>query len=93
MAVPLMWANPLSDWLHEDLGGALNLIGCCVLRNVLFLSGPPAGNRQVRVNLPHTFCYVCVQYVIKSQSCRLTRTTKQACYMYFGCDVGGQDKQ
>lgn len=49
--------------------------------------------RRVCVNSPQRFCYICGQYIIKSQSRSLTRTIKQAYYLYFGCHVGDQDKQ
>jgi hypothetical protein len=38
------------------------------------------------------FCYVCGQFIIKSQTRSPTKTVKKAYVLYFGYQVGDQDK-
>ena len=45
------------------------------------------------VNNPDNFCYVCGKVTFVSRKCSITPTIKKACFLYFGCKVGDQDKK
>lgn len=49
-------------------------------------------SRRACVNSPDKFCYICGQFIVKSQSRSLSDKVKQAYFYYFGCHVGDQDK-
>lgn len=50
-------------------------------------------SRRACVHSPDKFCYVCGQFIVKSQSRSITKSLKTAYYYYFGCHVGDQDKK
>ena len=44
------------------------------------------------VNEPDSFCYICGCYVIKKLRRNITEFVKNAYRIYFGFDIGNQDK-
>ena len=44
------------------------------------------------VNHPHNVCYVCADLTFKDQRRNLTSLVKKCYELYFGCQVGDQDK-
>lgn len=44
------------------------------------------------VNNVDNFCYICGEFIVKSDKCNITKITKKAYKLYFGCKVGDQDK-
>ena len=43
-------------------------------------------------NDPNIFCYICGEYVVKSQRQNITNFVKNVYYAYFGIKLGDQDK-
>ena len=47
---------------------------------------------RICVNNPDKFCYICGAVTFASQKRKVTAVVKKAYYLYFGCQVGDQDK-
>lgn len=45
------------------------------------------------VNEPDSFCYVCGELTLKKHRCAFTPLIKTAYHLYFGCQIGEQDKK
>lgn len=44
------------------------------------------------INSADNFCYICGQFTPKQQRRSISKTVKEAYRLYFGCDLGDQDK-
>ena len=45
------------------------------------------------VNNPDNFCYTCGEVTFTSRKFSITPTIKKAYFLYFGCEIGDQDKR
>jgi hypothetical protein len=55
----------------------------------IFLARNMSRSRQ---NKPNSFCYICGEVVLKSQTKPLSQLVRKAYELYFGCEVGHEDK-
>ena len=44
------------------------------------------------INKTNYFCYICGEVTFSSQKHSITAVVRKAYYLYFGCNVGDQDK-
>lgn len=50
-------------------------------------------SRRACINDPDSFCYICGQFALKKQKRHITSQVKKAYKLYFGCEIGDQDKK
>src|SRR5215469_8788343 len=50
-------------------------------------------SRRTCINDPDNFCYVCGQYTLKKQRRNINSQVRKAYKLYFGCELGDQDKK
>jgi len=50
-------------------------------------------SRRACLNNPDNFCYICGQFTLKQQKRKIDFKTKKAYKLYFGCEIGDQDKK
>ena len=50
-------------------------------------------SRRACVNDPDSFCYICGQFTLKKQKRNINSKVKKAYKLYFGCELGDQDKK
>jgi len=50
-------------------------------------------SRRSCVNNADSFCYICGKFTLKKQKNKITHLIKKAYKLYFGCDLGDQDKK
>ena len=66
----------------------MEILGCCVNSTVNTMSSRSRGS----TNDSNIFCYICGEYVAKSQRQNITNFVKNVYYAYFGIKLGDQDK-